>query len=144
MTDRHVSPQSQGFTYNGKLVTQAMTATIDSGTSLIYLPPSQAAALYANVPGAQAAADGKHWTFPCVNADSIGTIGIAFSSATVFNINPTQFNAGTITQGSDQCAGAVVSSGKEDGIALVGDAFISTWYSIFDYGNMRVGFAQAV
>ncbi|KIO31953.1 hypothetical protein M407DRAFT_67266, partial [Tulasnella calospora MUT 4182] len=135
---------SQGFTYNGNLVTQAMTATIDSGTALIYLPPSQAAALYAKVPGIQAAADGTAWTFPCANAGSIGTFGIMFSSGTVFNINPTQFNAGPIAQGSDQCSGAIMSSGKEDNTALVGDAFMSTWYSVFDYGNMRVGFAQAV
>lgn len=133
---------SQGFTYNGNLVTQALTATIDSGTSLIYLPPSAATALYANIPGVQAAADGAHWTFPCANVDSIGTIGIAFGGS-VFNIIPAQFNAGHLEQGSDQCAGAVVSSGTEDGVALVGDAFMTTWYSIFDYGNMRVGFAQA-
>ncbi|KAG8896937.1 Type I transmembrane sorting receptor, partial [Tulasnella sp. 417] len=90
---------AQGFTYNGNLVTtQPLTATIDSGTSLIYLPPSQATALYANVPGVQADADGKHWTFPCANAGSIGTFGIVFSSGTVFNINPTQFNAGVLVQ----------------------------------------------
>ncbi|KAG8946601.1 Type I transmembrane sorting receptor [Tulasnella sp. 408] len=135
---------TQGFTYNGNLVTGAMTATIDSGTSLIYLPPSQAAALYANVPGVQAHEDGKHWVFPCANAGSIGTFGMVFSSTTNFAINPTQFNGGPIEQGSDTCSGAVVSSGEENGVALVGDAFMSTWYSIFDYGNMRVGFAQAV
>ncbi|KAG8911401.1 hypothetical protein FRC00_006568 [Tulasnella sp. 408] len=67
-----------------------------------------------------------------------------FSSNTVFNIIPTQFVAGYLEEGSDQCAGAVVSSGQEDGVALVGDAFMSSWYTIFDYGNMRVGFAQAV
>ncbi|KAG8911400.1 hypothetical protein FRC00_006567, partial [Tulasnella sp. 408] len=59
---------TQGFTYNGNLVTGAMTATIDSGTHLIYLPPSQATALYASIPGAQPAGDGKQWTFPCANA----------------------------------------------------------------------------
>ncbi|KAG8894644.1 hypothetical protein FRC01_012849, partial [Tulasnella sp. 417] len=54
------------------------------------------------------------------------------------------FNVGQIEEGSDMCAGAVTSSGEEDGHALVGDAFMTTWYSIFDYGNMRIGFAQAV
>ncbi|KAG9024737.1 hypothetical protein FS837_005218 [Tulasnella sp. UAMH 9824] len=134
---------TQGFTYNNNLVTQPMTATIDSGTSRIYLPPSQAAALYANIPGAQAAADGTHFTFPCANAGSIGAIGMAFSSKTVFNINPNQFVV-VFDEASDLCAGAVLSSGNEDGTALVGDAFMSSYYSIFDYGNMRIGFAQAV
>lgn len=62
----------------------------------------------------------------------------------MFNIQPSQFNLGPIEQGSESCVGAIVSSGSEDSVALVGDAFMSSWYSIFDYGNMRVGFAQAV
>ncbi|KAG8985305.1 hypothetical protein FRB90_004791, partial [Tulasnella sp. 427] len=73
---------TQGFAYNGQIVTEAMTATIDSGTSLILLPPSQATALYSKIPGAQAAGDGSHFTFPCAGADSIGPIGIVFSSNT--------------------------------------------------------------
>ncbi|KAG8929901.1 hypothetical protein FRC01_003558 [Tulasnella sp. 417] len=138
-TQNYWDISAQGVTYNGNLVTtQPMTATIDSGTSLISIPPSQASAFYANVPGAQAAADGKSWTFPCAN---VGPVGIMFSSSTVFNINPTQF---ALNDGSDTCTGAIISSEAEDGNAVVGDAFMSTWYSIFDYGNMRVGFAQAV
>ncbi|KAG8973490.1 Type I transmembrane sorting receptor [Tulasnella sp. 425] len=144
-TQKYWDIASQGFTVSGQLVTQAMTATIDSGTSLIYLPPSQANALYSKIPGAAAAADGTHYSFPCASAASLPPIGIAFTgSSTVFNINPAQFVAGVLDQAAGTCAGAIVSSGKEDGIALVGDAFMSTWYSIFDYGNMRVGFAQAL
>ncbi|KAG8952202.1 Type I transmembrane sorting receptor [Tulasnella sp. 424] len=134
--------QTQGFTVGGQLVPQAMTATIDSGTSLIYVPPSYATALYSKIPGAQAASDNKQFTFPCANAASL-QVGIMFGSSTVFNINPTQFIAAA-DQATGTCTGAIMSSGQEDGIALVGDAFMSTWYSIFDYGNMRVGFAQAV
>ncbi|KAG9046884.1 hypothetical protein FS837_003469 [Tulasnella sp. UAMH 9824] len=137
-TQKYWDIAAQGFTYNGNLVTGAMTATIDSGTTLIYIPPSQATELYASVPGAQPAGDGKSWTFPCANA---GSIGIQFSSATVFSISPTQFG---LDDGSGLCTGAIVSSGEEDGVATVGDAFMRTWYSVFDYGNMKVGFAQAV
>ncbi|KAG8952200.1 hypothetical protein FRC04_004907 [Tulasnella sp. 424] len=146
--------QTQGFTVGGQLVPQAMTATIDSGTALIYVPPSYATALYAKIPGAQAASDNKQFTFPCANAASLQftfpcanaaslQVGIMFGSSTVFNINPTQFIAAA-DQATGTCTGAIMSSGQEDGVALVGDAFMSTWYSIFDYGNMRVGFAQAV
>lgn len=72
-------------------------------------------------------------------------VGITFTgSTTVFNIQPSQFNLGPVAKGSETCAGAIVSSGSEDSVALVGDTFLSSWYSIFDYGNMRVGFAQAV
>ncbi|KAG8921052.1 Type I transmembrane sorting receptor [Tulasnella sp. 417] len=136
---------SDGATYNNVLATQPMIAIIDSGTSNIYIPPSQAAALYANVPGAQLYTDGKHYIFPCASAATMGQIGFTFrGSSTVFNIQPSQFNLGPMEDGSDMCVGAILSSGSEDDVALVGDAFMSSWYSIFDYGNMRVGFAQAV
>ncbi|KAG8973498.1 Type I transmembrane sorting receptor [Tulasnella sp. 425] len=136
---------NDGFTYNNAVVTQRLVAIIDSGTSLIYIPPSQAAALYSKIPGAQLHTDGTHYVFPCASASTMSPVGIAFSGSTsVFNIQPSQFNLGPIAQGSESCAGAIVSSGSEDSVALVGDAFISSWYSIFDYGNMRVGFAQAV
>ncbi|KIO26674.1 hypothetical protein M407DRAFT_74234, partial [Tulasnella calospora MUT 4182] len=136
---------SDGLTYNNTVVTRRLAAIIDSGTANILIPPSQAAALYANIPGAQLYTDGKQYTFPCASAATIGQIGFTFTgSSTVFNIQPSRFNLGAIEQGSDMCLGAIFSSGSEDNVAWVGDAFMSSWYSIFDYGNMRVGFAQAV
>ncbi|KAG8958579.1 Type I transmembrane sorting receptor [Tulasnella sp. 425] len=141
----HLGMRSDGFTYNNAAVTQRLVAIIDSGTSNIYIPPSQAAALYSKIPGAQLHTDGTHYVFPCASASTMSSVGIAFSGSTsVFNIQPSQFNLGPIAQGSESCAGAIASSGSEDSVALVGDTFISSWYSIFDYGNMRVGFAQAV
>ncbi|KAG8959637.1 Type I transmembrane sorting receptor [Tulasnella sp. 425] len=136
---------SDGFTYNNAAVTQRLVAIIDSGTSNIYIPPSQAAALYSKIPGAQLHTDGTHYVFPCASASTMSPVSIAFSGSTsMFNIQPSQFKLGPIAQGSESCAGAIASSGSEDSVALVGHTFISLWYSIFDYGNMRVGFAQAV
>ncbi|KAG8912670.1 Type I transmembrane sorting receptor [Tulasnella sp. 408] len=138
---------SDGATYNNAVVTQPLAAIIDSGTSAIYIPPSQAAALYANIPGAQLYTDSKHYVFPCSSVATIGQVGFTFrGSSSVFNIQPSQFSLGPIETGSDSewCSGAIVSSGLEDSVATVGDAFMSSWYSIFDFGNMRVGFAQAV
>ncbi|KAG8984722.1 hypothetical protein FRB90_005140, partial [Tulasnella sp. 427] len=133
---------SDGVTFNNQVVTQPLTAVIDSGTSNIYIPPSQASALYATIPNSTPDPDGRHYLFPC---SSTPTVGLSFSgSTTVFNIQASQFNLGEMEEGSDMCVGAVLSSGSEDGVALVGDAFMSSWYSIFDYGNMAVGFAQAV
>ncbi|KAG8929904.1 hypothetical protein FRC01_003561 [Tulasnella sp. 417] len=132
---------AQGLTYNGNLVsTQPMTVTINSGVGGATLPPSQASAIYANVPGAQLAANGWEWTFPCANVGQL-QVGIMFSSSTVFNLNPTHL---VLNNGSDICTGTIRSSRRDDGKAEVGDALMSIWYSIFDYGNMRIGFAQAV
>ncbi|KAG9022673.1 Type I transmembrane sorting receptor [Tulasnella sp. UAMH 9824] len=123
---------SDGATYNNAVVTQPFTAIIDS-------------AFYANIPGAQLHSNNKYYVFPCTSAAKIGQVGFRFrGSSSVFNIPPSRFILGRVEKGSDMCAGAILSSGSEDGIAYIGDAFMSSWYSIFDYGNMRVGFAQAV
>ncbi|KAG8929902.1 hypothetical protein FRC01_003559 [Tulasnella sp. 417] len=132
---------AQGFTLNGNVfTTQAMTVTIDSGVFGVVLPHSQASAFYANIPGAQLAANGWMWTFPCANVGQL-QVGIMLSSSTVFNLNPTHL---VDNDGSDICTGNIISTNREDGQAKVGSALMSTYYSIFDYGNMRIGFAQAV
>ncbi|KAG8999023.1 Type I transmembrane sorting receptor [Tulasnella sp. 427] len=138
--------QAEGFTYNGTVVTGSMKATIDSGTSLIWLPDNHAQALYNAIPDAKVTADGKHWTFPCAKANTIGEIGIVFTgSTTVFKILPSQFNAGPVSPGSDICKGAVISNGSDpENTATVGDAFMSSWYTVFNYETKSVGFAPAV
>ncbi|KAG8901112.1 hypothetical protein FRC01_009921 [Tulasnella sp. 417] len=140
-TQRSWDIAAQGFTLNGNVfTTQPMTVTIDSNLPGAVLPHSEASAFYANVPGAQLAANGWQWTFPCANVGQL-QVGIMFSSSTVFNLNPADL---VFNNGSDICTGNILSSNSEDGKAKVGSALMSTWYSIFDYGNMRIGFAQAV
>ncbi|KAG8985307.1 hypothetical protein FRB90_004793 [Tulasnella sp. 427] len=133
--------RAQGLTVGGQVVTSNFTATIDSGTSKIIVPPSVAEALYSQIPGAEPE-DGVY-VVPCSSAPSL-EVGISFSSATVFNIAPSELVVSTpVDSGSDKCIALIISSGSEDGMVLIGDTFISSWYSVFDYGNQKIGFAKA-
>lgn len=45
------------------------------------------------------------------------------------------------------CVGAVMamSDGFPDNLAIIGDAFLKSWYSIYDYSNgARVGLAASI
>jgi hypothetical protein len=57
------------------------------------------------------------------------------------------FNLGKVSSGGSMCVGGVlgIGSGFPDNLAIVGDAFLKSWYSIYDYSNgARVGFASSI
>ncbi|KAG8891153.1 hypothetical protein FRB99_003815 [Tulasnella sp. 403] len=137
---------SAGVSYNGAAPTTKLNAIIDSGTTLIYLPTESAKALYAQIPGSAAAPEdvGKgFWTIPCASMDKVGSVAFVFGEKS-YAINPADFNAGVMKEGSDLCVGSIVADDPSDGLAILGDAFMKGWYSVFDYGSKKVGFAKAV
>ncbi|KAG9008067.1 Type I transmembrane sorting receptor [Tulasnella sp. JGI-2019a] len=135
---------SSGFTYNGGASTGSFSAIIDSGTTLIYIPAAAAKNLYALIPGSQdasASLGAGTYTYPC--SMTLGTIAMVIDSNS-YALNPSDFNAGPVSNGSSTCVGAIFGDDSDPGLATVGDTFLKTWVSIFDYDNNRVGFAQAI
>ncbi|KAG9013427.1 hypothetical protein FRB90_006073 [Tulasnella sp. 427] len=123
-------------------------AVIDSGTSLIYVPPTVAAKLYRSIPNAAEDAfdlGEGFYTFPCQNASSLPTISLVFNG-TRHEIAPEDFNLGMIDMFGDRCVGGIV--GLDVGLrvpaAIVGVEFMKAWYSVFDLDGLRVGFAPSV
>ncbi|KAG9013107.1 hypothetical protein FRB90_006246 [Tulasnella sp. 427] len=123
-------------------------AVIDSGTSLIYVPPTVAAKLYRSIPNAAEDAfdlGEGFYTFPCQNASSLPTISLVFNG-TRHEIPPEDFNLGMIDMFGDRCVGGIV--GLDVGLrvpaAIVGVEFMKAWYSVFDLDGLRVGFAPSV
>ncbi|KIO26672.1 hypothetical protein M407DRAFT_24111 [Tulasnella calospora MUT 4182] len=132
---------TQGMTYDNKpVLDEPLVSAFDTGG-----PPTKVAkALHSHIPGSRYDKDIQGYTFPCDKASSIAPIGWMFgSSSTVFNIHPSQLNLGEVEKGSNKCLSAIFAT-DEWSIGLIGDAFLSSWYSIFDYGNLRMGFAAAV
>ncbi|KAG8921419.1 Type I transmembrane sorting receptor [Tulasnella sp. 408] len=135
---------TQGITYDNKpVLDEPLLSAFDTGGSYVVVPSKVAKALHSHIPGSQYNAEIQVYTFPCDKASSIAPIGLMFgTSSTVFNIHPSQLNLGEVEK-SNKCISAIVPS-EVWSIELIGDAFLSSWYSIFDYGNMRMGFAAAV
>ncbi|KAG8875096.1 Type I transmembrane sorting receptor [Tulasnella sp. 332] len=143
-TGSHRQSLIKSDTPASRAASSALAAVIDSGTTLIYVPVASAKALYAKIPGAKAApADigAGFYTYPC--SANLGTVSIGFGSKQ-YAINPSDFNLGQATNGSTECVGGIIGEDVGGNLAIVGDEFMKNWYSVFDYGKRRVGFAPSI
>ncbi|KAI0085144.1 aspartic peptidase domain-containing protein [Irpex rosettiformis] len=124
-----------------------LTAAIDSGTSLMLVPDTVAKQFYGMIPGSKDASMERgegFYTYPC---SSPITISLSFSGKP-FSMRTDDFNIGKLSEESTDCVGGIVgvdpSSGFPSNLAIVGDVFLKSWYTTFDYGGNRVGFAPSV
>ncbi|KAH9062437.1 aspartic peptidase domain-containing protein [Lactarius vividus] len=130
-----------GLWVNGARAPAKLTAAIDTGTSLIYVPSALAAAFYALIPGSKRANQygPGFWSVPCY---SVNQIELSFDGNR-FAIHPNDFYLGRVSAGSTACVAGVLSidNGLPPNLAIIGDIFLGSGYSTFDYRNGgRVGF----
>ncbi|GAA5858526.1 hypothetical protein JCM1840_001243 [Sporobolomyces johnsonii] len=116
---------------------------IDTGTTLIGMPNSTVASVYAHIPNSQATTlDGQsgYYAFPCSQNVSVS---LTFGGVS-YTIAPSQFNSGAVTGNSQLCLGAIYAidnAGSQPGY-IVGDAFLTGVYSAFRLTDpAAVGFA---
>ncbi|THH33245.1 hypothetical protein EUX98_g899 [Antrodiella citrinella] len=134
-----------GISTQNKTLHTNLLAAIDTGASLIHLPDSVAADFYDMIPGSHdATADfgPGFYTFPCATSLEIS---LSFAGK-AFSVNTDDLNIGTVSENSDDCLGGIVGLGEgvPPNLAIIGDAFLKSWYSTFDYAGERVGFAPSV
>ncbi|KAG9040213.1 Type I transmembrane sorting receptor [Tulasnella sp. JGI-2019a] len=135
---------SGGFFYNGGKSSGAFSAVFDTGTSLIYIPTVAAEALYKKIPGAKdasATVGAGFYSYPC--SAKLAPITLKLGSKQ-YAVNHLDFNLGPVEEGSSQCIGGIVGEDIGDNLAIMGDAFLKNWYTVYDYAGKRVGLAKAV
>ncbi|KAL8280596.1 hypothetical protein RQP46_006919 [Phenoliferia psychrophenolica] len=140
----------------GAAVPMTASAAIDTGTTLIYLPGSVAAAMWAQVPGAEkdvadSSSTSTFYQFPCQNKPSIAFV---FGGNTIgYTITPDDINFGTATGSTTMCVGSIVGQeiqgSSSNQIAIIGDAFLKNVFTVFHRngtadGGPAVGFATVV
>ncbi|EPT04503.1 hypothetical protein FOMPIDRAFT_1087777, partial [Fomitopsis schrenkii] len=110
------------------------STTIDTGTTLIYVPDSVASEFYQLV-SSSSFYPGGFYTYPC---DTALAVTLTFGGR-AFGIDPTDFNLGRTSANSSDCVGGILALGQgfPDNLAIVG-------YSIYDYPGNRVGFALSI
>jgi hypothetical protein len=111
------------------------------GTTLVIGDTTNVAAFYQQIPGAQDAsstAGAGFYTFPCSST----------LPAVSFTIGGKDFpmtqslNFGQVSQGSTDCIGSIVADASIGSqFWILGDAFMTNYYTVFDVGNSQVGFA---
>ncbi|KIJ68155.1 hypothetical protein HYDPIDRAFT_25599 [Hydnomerulius pinastri MD-312] len=132
-----------GISVNDQLVsTSGVNGVIDTGTSFIYVPDATAQSIYNSIQGAgpSGSNDGFYY-YPC---DSQVQISFVFNNI-YFALDPQDFNLGTSDSESGTCVGAIIGSSQFTNIAIIGDSFIKSYLTVFDYSHdARVGFVKSI
>ncbi|KAK3315330.1 aspartic peptidase domain-containing protein [Apodospora peruviana] len=108
-------------------------AYIDTGTSFVFGPPSDVAAIHKLIPGASSK-DGVTYEVPC---DINKPITISFSGVS-YAVSPKDWVSGS----GDKCTSNFYGHEVVKGSWLLGDVFLKNVYSVFDADAVRIGFAN--
>ncbi|GJJ14501.1 hypothetical protein Clacol_008765 [Clathrus columnatus] len=93
---------------------------IDTGTTLVYGPPSAVKTLYSKIPGSKAFSQEEgFYTFPC---SSVPSVSFSWGGKS-WPITSTNFNLGTTEAGSSECVGGIAGQdlGLGNNVWLLGD-----------------------
>ena len=114
-------------------------AILDTGTSLIALPSTLAELLNKEI-GAKQGFNGQY-TIECEKRDSLPDLTFTLTG---HNFSITSYDYILEVQGSCISAFQGIDIPEPAGpLAILGDAFLRKWYSIYDQGKDRVGIAKS-
>ncbi|GAA5981255.1 hypothetical protein JCM10908_004040 [Rhodotorula pacifica] len=136
LQDVHVGGKSLGIT--------DQQVVIDTGTTLIGMPTSDAQQIYASIPNSRSInlqGESGYYSFPCSQ-----TVNVAFTfGGQQYQIDPSQFNAGSVDSTGQYCLGAIFALETSQNSAtsfIIGDAFLTGVYNAYRFDPPAVGFAQ--
>ncbi|KAG6375808.1 aspartic peptidase domain-containing protein [Boletus reticuloceps] len=121
---------------NGQAISKNISAVVDTGTTLILGDAATVHQFYSGL-NATDVGDGLY-TMPC---NAMPNVSITIQGK-LFAISAETFNLGHYDTAGTQCVGAITGAGSLGDIWILGDAFLQNVYSIFDFGKLRVGFAD--
>ncbi|KAG0175490.1 hypothetical protein DFQ28_000088 [Apophysomyces sp. BC1034] len=120
-------------------------AIIDSGTTLIITTPEDAQSFHEQIPGALNNGD-TTWSIPCHIVHSLDALVLTINGVPLI-IQPEEYVLLPMNPKSAMClsgvAGQSLGSNRSN-TWILGDVFMKNFYTIFDLGQRRVGFAEAV
>jgi len=115
-----------------------LPAIIDTGSNLIIGDPSSVSDLHTKL-GGKSVTD-VFYSFPC---NKYPTISFAFGgSGRTFQIPASLLNLGPVFDGSSDCWSSIIRGKNERRHWTIGATFLRSVYTVFDFGNKRVGFAD--
>nr|AOR51687.1 aspartic peptidase [Phaffia rhodozyma] len=121
-------------------------AAIDTGTTMISVTTTVAAAVYAAISGSSAMTESGYegyYEYPC---SSSVNISLTFGDIT-YTIDPDDFNIGALDSQGTSCLGGIYGSDLDSTVDwIIGDTFLKNVYSVYSYSGTttgsQVGFAS--
>lgn len=121
--------------YDGKNAgVEGRLAYIDTGTSYVFGPQEDVAAIHKLIPGSKST-DGTTYTVPC---KSDIPISVSFSGVS-YTISPTDWFTSSSDGGT--CTSNIYGYAVVKDAWLLGDMFLKNVYTVFDADEKRIGFA---
>ncbi|KAL3481608.1 aspartic peptidase domain-containing protein [Aspergillus californicus] len=112
------------------------SAIIDTGTSYSLLPPKDAKALHALIPGSKSLSE-ENFLLPC---DSTAVIQFSFSGKS-YTMSPKDYIGDRLESGGGCISTIIGQTIFGDDVMILGDTFLKNVYTVFDFDNDRIGFA---
>jgi saccharopepsin len=129
-----------GISLNGKKVNiKSKGAAIDTGTSLIAMPTAEANALNTAI-GAKKSWNGQ-WSVECDKIPTLPTLTIELNGKK-YPLEGSDY----VLNVQNNCVSGFIGldiPAPVGPIWIVGDVFLRKYYTVYDLGNTRVGFALA-
>ncbi|KAF6843155.1 eukaryotic aspartyl protease [Colletotrichum musicola] len=110
------------------------TATIDTGTTLVLLPPKLVASYYAEIPESSFDATLDSYLFPCSIASGIPGINFMTGGKYIGTIEKEHINLGPVPGDGERCYGGIQKSGSETH-AIFGGVALKSMHVRFNFGT---------
>ncbi|KAL1901507.1 hypothetical protein Sste5346_001914 [Sporothrix stenoceras] len=126
--------------YNGdKAGITGRLAYIDTGTTYVFGPAADVAALHKQIPGASSSDGGVTYTVPCTSNQPL----TVYFSGVAYSISSKDWLSAD--DGNGKCTSNIYGHAVVANAWLLGDLFIKNVYAVFDVDESRIGFAtQAI
>jgi cathepsin D len=133
-----------GITLNGQSVTNVTSAVADTGTSVLAGPTADVAAIAASV-GAVPTINPGEYTVDCSTINQLPPLAITINGH-AYNFAGPEYVVSVSEMGETICLFGMTGldvPAPRGPLWILGDVFIRKYYTVFDMGNNRVGFATA-
>lgn len=126
----------------GKSITTARHAILDTGTSILAGPSSEVARI-ATALGAKPISAGSHeYLIDCTLVANLPTLNVMFGGKS-FSLTGPEYVI-NVQNANVECLFGMTGidvPAPAGPLWIMGDIFLRKYYTVFDYGNMRLGFA---